>query len=202
MSQLGADDWVLSNFKKPGFFVDIGCYDAFECSNTAKLEEAGWRGICIDPFPTNFDKRPNSIVEQAVLFSEADKEVEFRLAEGDGKIISGIDSCLDKHKELLTSYPNKLVTMKTKKLIDILDKHNAPKFIEYMNLDVEGAEYDILSTFDFSKYTFGYMSIEHNFEEPKRTMIRTLLESKGYKLYLNMEWDDWYILDSDILYEK
>ena len=43
---------------------------------------------------------------------------------------------------------------------DILDHANAPKTIDYLSLDIEGAEYDALSTFDFGKYTFLSMSIE------------------------------------------
>ena len=193
MSQLGADNWVLHLFKEPGFFVDVGCDDAFNISNTAKLEENGWKGICIDPFPTNFDKRPNSIVEEAVVFSEAGNEVEFRLVNGEYKALSGIENCLNAHKDLILSNESKLVKFITKKLIDILDKHSAPNFIEYLNLDVEGSEYDILSTFDFSKYKFGAITVEHNYEEPKRTMIRELLEKNGYDLVIKQAFDDWYV---------
>jgi hypothetical protein len=61
-----------------------------------------------------------------------------------------------------------------------------------MNLDIEGGEYGVLSTFPFDKYSFGFLTVEHNFEEPKRTNIRKLLESKGYKHVREVKWDDWY----------
>ena len=56
----------------------------------------------------------------------------------------------------------------TKKLNTILDTNNAPKFIDFLSIDTEGSEYDILSAFDFSKYTFGYICVEHNHIENNR----------------------------------
>ena len=65
-------------------------------------------------------------------------------------------------------------------------------FIEYLSLDTEGSEYEILKGFDFSKYTFGYIDVEHNFEEPTRTHIRNLLEENGYIYICENNWDDCY----------
>lgn len=196
MSQLGADDWILSTFKEPGFFLDVGCHDGQRLSNTYKLEKNGWKGICVDPFPTNFEDRPNSIVEKAVVYSEADKEIEFtQVLDGDPGL-SGIDENMGRHKDAVKNLKHNIVKLKTSLLCDILDKHNAPNYIDYFNIDIEGSEYEVLSTFDFNKYEFGALSIEHNYEEPKRTMIKDLLESKGYKRFKEVEWDDWYIRDS------
>ena len=65
-SELGADVWVLEKYKTPGFYVDAGCADGEEYSNTVLLEKNGWSGICIDIHPRNFNNR-NCIVEKAVL---------------------------------------------------------------------------------------------------------------------------------------
>lgn len=196
MSQLGADDWILENFKTPGFFLDVGCHDGYHLSNTYKLEKRGWKGICIDPFPTNFDNRPNTIIEKAVVYSEKDKEVEFYLLTGKDNNdigLSGIKDTLNRHKETVQKADKEIFKFKTQLLVDILDKHNAPKYIEYMNIDIEGSEYEVLSTFDFSKYTFGAITVEHNYEEPKRTMIKEILEKNGYIKHKEVEWDDWYL---------
>ena len=58
---------------------------------------------------------------------------------------------------------------------DILDNSNAPNFIDYLSIDTEGSEYDILKTVIFDKYIFGFINIEHNYEEPIRTNIKELL---------------------------
>ena len=73
---------------------------------------------------------------------------------------------------------------------------NAPKFIEFLSLDTEGSEYDILQAHDFDQYLFGYICIEHNFIEVNRQKIRKLLESKGYIFVRENHVDDDYIHSS------
>jgi hypothetical protein len=190
-SQLHADSWVLTVFHEPGFYVDAGCGEGVEMSNTYELEKRGWKGICIDAYPRNFETR-NCIIEKAVLGGEDGKEVTFVYSEADPNL-SGISESLGQHSGRVFGSEHRKETHVTKRLGDILDRHGAPHFIEYLNLDIEGGEYDVLSTFPFDKYTFGCLTIEHNYEEPKRTQIRTLLESKGYKHAKEVAWDDWYV---------
>jgi hypothetical protein len=73
------------------------------------------------------------------------------------------------------------VELTTTTLEEILARANAPSFIHYVNLDIEGAELAALRAFPFSKYRVGALTIEHNHEEPKRSRIKTLLESQGYR---------------------
>lgn len=77
---------------------------------------------------------------------------------------------------------------------DLLIKHKAPKYIDYLSIDVEGSEYEILNAFDFNLYSIGVITVEHNFSA-QREKIFTLLTSKGYKRkYENLSyWDDWYV---------
>ena len=84
------------------------------------------------------------------------------------------------------------IDVKTITLLDILNKASAPSFIEYMSLDTEGTEFEILKNFDFEKYTFGLIDVEHNYLEPRRTMIRDLLVSNGYIYLGENKWDDMY----------
>lgn len=83
--------------------------------------------------------------------------------------------------------------MNTRTLSEILDEQNAPSFIEYLSMDIEGCEYDVLSTFPFHRYTFGCISLEHNSEEPKRSLIREILLNNGYQFAKQVAHDDWYI---------
>lgn len=191
-SQLGADKWILSKVSStPGFFLDVGAADGFTISNTLLLEENGWKGIAVDAFPRNFEKRTNTIVESAVVAAKKGELVDF-LVPTHYRDFSGITRNLGKHKEVLSQVETQTVSRETSLLSDILDKHNAPLTIDYMNLDIEGSEYEILSTFPFDKYTIKYITVEHNFEEPKRTQIYDLLKSKGYEREKEVEWDDWY----------
>ena len=76
------------------------------------------------------------------------------------------------------------------------DKYSAPKIIDYLSIDTEGSEYEILKKFNFDKYIFSVITCEHNFTE-NRKKIFNLLTSKGYKRIFKdiSRFDDWYIYD-------
>ncbi len=75
-------------------------------------------------------------------------------------------------------------------LTDILEQNNSPPLIHYMSLDTEGSELEILHGIDFDKYTFGYICVEHNHAEPRRTEMRELLEQNGYFFLKENQCDD------------
>ncbi|HMP30954.1 MAG TPA: FkbM family methyltransferase, partial [Saprospiraceae bacterium] len=83
---------------------------------------------------------------------------------------------------------------KTISLVDLLDEYNAPLEIDFLSIDTEGSEFDILNCFNFEKYTFKVIVVEHNYT-PNREKIKNLLESKRYKrVLMNVsQWDDWYL---------
>ena len=80
-------------------------------------------------------------------------------------------------------------------LCDLLVEHNSPTRIDYLSIDTEGSELEILSKFDFLKYRIRIISVEHNFT-PNREKIRDLLIANGYTQkfkYVSL-FDDWYVL--------
>jgi len=87
----------------------------------------------------------------------------------------------------------KTVELTTTTVDEILERAQAPRYLDYVSLDVEGAEYEVLKGFDLAKYQVGAWTIEHNFEEPKRSRIREHLERRGYELVMSMKYDDWYL---------
>ena len=87
-----------------------------------------------------------------------------------------------------------IFNVKTISLYDLLEKYNAPKYIDYLSIDTEGSEYEILKNFDFEKYVFKIITCEHNHTD-MREKIYTLLTNNGYvRKYENLsQWDDWYV---------
>ena len=85
-------------------------------------------------------------------------------------------------------------------LADLLKKYNAPRQIDYLSIDTEGSEYDILSHFDFSEYNFQIITCEHNYT-PMREKIHTLLLQKGYRRVFEelSLFDDWYVCNEGVL---
>jgi FkbM family methyltransferase len=192
MSQLAADEWVLGQFGKNGFFLDVGCGDGVFISNTFELEKNGWKGICIDAFPKNFESRPNSQVVQACVSAKSGDDVKFIISENQPELSGIYDKCTV-HMDTILKGPHSIVDMKTKTLEEILDECKAPTYIEYLNLDIEGSELDILNTFNFNKYEFGIITVEWNIIEDYGIAIYEKLESVGYHCCCRVAWDLWFI---------
>ena len=87
----------------------------------------------------------------------------------------------------------KIYNVKSISLEDLLKKYNAPINIDYLSIDTEGSEYEILKNFDFQKYRFNIITCEHNYGA-NRKKIFTLLSKNGYeRKFKNLsKFDDWY----------
>ena len=70
--------------------------------------------------------------------------------------------------------------VETISLADLLVKYDAPTRIDYLSIDTEGSEYEILRDFDFDRYEFSVITCEHN-HTPMREALRALLRVNGYE---------------------
>jgi FkbM family methyltransferase len=187
-SEIGQDKWVLVKMfpaVTDGYFLDVGSGHGTIGSNTKALEERGWTGICVDPFPTFMEGRTCQVFRD-VVSATAGQTVKFHTHAG----LGGIADSLGKWKEEAQKSP--AVELTTTTLGDILARANAPSFIHFLSLDIEGAELDALRGMDLGKYRFGAMAIEHNEEEPKRTDIINYLRQHGYERVHTYRQDDFF----------
>jgi FkbM family methyltransferase len=187
-SEIGQDKWVIAKMfpgVTDGFFLDVGSGHGTIGSNTKALEERGWTGICVDPFPVHMDGR-TCRMEKEVVSSTSGQTVKFHTHAG----LGGIADTLGKWKEEAQKSP--AVELTTVTLGEILARTNAPAFIHFLSLDIEGAELDALRGVPMDKYRFGAMAIEHNEEEPKRSDIIRFLESHGYRRTHTYKQDDFF----------
>jgi FkbM family methyltransferase len=188
-SQIGQDRWVgevIFPGVRNGFFLDVGSGDGTIDSNTKLLEERGWTGICVDPFPTHTEGRTCQIFKE-VVSNEAGTRVKFRAA---GEL-GGVAGTLGRWKDRASD--SRLVEFTTVTLGDILARAKAPAAIQFISLDIEGAELDALRGFPFDTYSFGALAVEHNDEEPKRSGILALLTAHGYQRVHSWYQDDFYV---------
>lgn len=193
--EIAQDKWVLERVfpgVSDGWFVDVGSGHGRIGSNTRALEHAGWRGVCIDPFPVEMAGRTCEVVRQ-VVSSRSDEAVAFKLAGG----LGGIADLIAAWNATAAHAP--VVHLPTTTLSEVLARHAAPAFVHFVSLDIEGAELEALLGFPFATHHVGAWAIEHNGEEPKRTRIRRLLESHGYRLVHSWHQDDFYV-GRDIAY--
>ena len=77
---------------------------------------------------------------------------------------------------------------------DLLKENNAPTEIDYISIDTEGSEYEILKNFDFQRYSFKVLTVEHN-NTINKTLIDELLIKNGYKKLLEdmSQFESWYV---------
>lgn len=201
-SQLGQDLLALigSGAKKGGFFVEFGAADGVALSNSYLLEkEFGWSGILCEPsrsWHEDLEKNRSCTVDARCVYSKTGELISF--SENYIGELSGITEFSgDGHHGILdrtiTSYQ-----VETISLLDLLKSHNAPNHIEFLSVDTEGSEFEILNAFDFSKHTFGAICVEHNYLE-NRSKVKNLLEANGYRqVYRELsEFDDWFVLKTN-----
>ena len=197
-SQLGQDliALALTDCKRNGFFVEFGATNGKDLSNTYILEkDFCWQGILAEParsWHRDLKINRNCEIETDCVWKESFVEILFN--EVPYLELSTIEqfSSSDMHSE--SRKPGRRYPVNTISLIDLLEKYNAPNVIDYLSIDTEGSEFEILSNFDFSKYQINFISCEHNFTKT-RDQTQQLLESNGFKRVLTdlSRFDDWYV---------
>lgn len=197
-SQLKQDLFTLSqlNFKRNGFFVEFGATNGIDLSNTHLLEkEFGWTGILAEParcWHEDLKNNRSASIETRCVWKESDSTLNFN--EVDIAELSTINaySGTDSHKKKRNQ--GKTYDVKTISLNELLVRYNAPQQIDYLSIDTEGSEFEILGNFDFSKHSFRVITCEQNYT-PMRDQIFDLLSKNGYvTIYQNIsKWDDWYV---------
>ena len=198
-SQLRQDLFVLSEtkYKRGGYFVEFGATNGIDLSNTYMLEtEFSWTGIRAEPANVCkrklHENRPNAFIETLCVWKDSNSLLTFN--ETEYPEISTLDVFSGSDFHINTRQAGKKYEVQTISLNDLLRKYQAPKNIDYLSIDTEGSEYEILNAFDFSEYSIGIITVEHN-NTAKREMIFALLTSQGYKRkYENIsKFDDWYV---------
>jgi len=194
-SQSNQDLYVYENYfknKPRGVFVDIGAHDGKTLSNTLFYENLGWEGICIEPLPSIYKKLILTRKCKCVCGAISDKDtdtVEFNAIEGYAEMLSGIADNYDpRHSERVTrelvSYGGSKSTIKVPnfKFNELIDYTH----IDFLSVDTEGNELNILKTIDFNKYVIDVITVENNFAE---SHLADFLCPLGYELVTRLEAD-------------
>lgn len=197
-SQHNIEDHIKKFFPTDGVFLEIGCWDGENISQTSNLEKRGWIGTCVDPFPINFANRDATVIHRAISKDGLDREfikVHFdKRDNGDVSYFSGFKDNLKDHWELISThchYTSHII--KTLTIDKLYEDYSLPKYIHFLSIDTEGSEYEILSSIDFNKYKFGMIVFEHNDNTNTRINIGHLLQENDYRFYGNLGIDDIYI---------
>lgn len=197
-SQLRQDLFALAclGFKRDGFFVEFGATDGVSLSNTYLMEKhLGWIGILAEPAACWHDalrRNRSSIIDKRCVWRSSGETVQFKQAAAAEFSTMSQYSDADGHYEMRRR--GKTYSVETVSLNDLLSFHHAPLQIDYLSIDTEGSEFEILQHFDFTQHQITVITCEHNFTA-SRQQVYELLVGKGYTRMLEdvSLCDDWYV---------
>jgi FkbM family methyltransferase len=215
-SQNNQDLFVLyftQYFGKKGFYVEIGAGDGIKLSNTNLLEKAGWQGIIVDPvnYSSGNIKLRKCIKDTRAVYSKSGLKLPFLAMEPNHKDtlqaenFSGISEHIDDRSKKL---PYKIIDVETVSLNDLLEQYNAPNKIDYISIDTEGSEFEIINNFDFNKYDVEIFTIEHNGANFRKDVTKLLKNKQYFRLPDKAQggfvpdYEDWFIKNNNPILKK
>jgi len=197
-AQILQDLWVLFELddRRDGYFVEFGATNGLDNSNTWLLEKRfGWSGILAEPNPAwHAALRGNRAchIDPRCVFTTSGAQLAFLAA--DDPELSGLAAASGHDHNAGRRAAGQSFEVSTVSLNDLLAAHGAPERIDYMSVDTEGSELEILERFDFGAYRVELFSIEHNHTENEAKIDR-LMAQKGYERRFPefSQWDGWYV---------
>lgn len=177
------DEWVVYRLGclYGGFFVEIGAHNGVHHSNTKLLEDHfNWRGVLVEPNPILYQdlclNRPNNQIFSEAISDENGKDW-FLVGDSFGGLgVSMPEDWLREHRLRRTPTCN----VNTITLHRLLEYAQAPKRINYLSLDVEGAELRILEQFwageHQNTYQFDLITVEFRYDALLLRQLEELLD--------------------------
>jgi len=185
-------DYILN--KDNGYFIEVGACNGIVHSNTLWLEKnRNWSGILCEPadfwHKELFQNRPKCIIEKKPIFNGVKKIVNFNIQDGGRSFIKKDSKVVNRN----------VVPLESISLNQLFLENKLTK-IDYLSIDTEGSEYEIIENLDFNKFRPYIITIEHNYKKIKRKNIFDLLTKNNYLRVFKQisRFDDWYI-DKNIL---
>jgi FkbM family methyltransferase len=169
---------VIFTGRGAGYFVEIGANDGFTLSNTVYLEEAlHWKGLLVEAnidYLDSLKRRKNAVVSN-VAVAEYAGIMEFVSA----GLFGGLSAYLGNEHAQITNAATKS-EVRCDVLKAILDAQGVPEVVDFISLDIEGAELQVVRQFSKSGRRFRCGAIEHNYRQPDYDEMCNLLEADGY----------------------
>lgn len=199
--QWNTDKVIESYFenKIDGVCLDIGAADGVRGSNTYLFEKKGWYCQCVEPnkkhHPDLMKTRLNvygyAISNQEgyvnlTIFDVGDKNIETSLTS-----LKPDERLVNSHKHIINDTRQEQVYALT---FEKFLKKNGRKHYDFISIDTEGTELDVISTFPFDNVTCDLFVIENNYADES---IRDFMKENGYKLDKRYKINDFYVRDDE-----
>jgi|LakMenE01Jun11ns_1017448.scaffolds.fasta_scaffold9654231_1 FkbM family methyltransferase len=197
-AQYGEESIIIPFFngKTNGFFVDIGAMDGITYSNTRYLvEQYNWRGILVEPHPVFFETLKSlygnndqiTILNNACLNKETEVDF-FMYSTGQDACVSTISESfknrvISKHGDKFEYHP---VKTQTKTLNSIINNN----LVDFLSVDAEGVDMEVLSSNDWTKNRPSLVCVEHSMET---YVLIDFIKSINYKEYAKTSGNTFFI---------
>lgn len=171
-----------------GCFVEVGANDPFHYSQTWHLEQRGWGGLLIEPIAELCDRlreaRPNAtVVACACAGPDQVGEADLHVAAADGQ------STLDRDAAHVTMAFERIERVAVRTLDEVLDEAKLPS-LDFISIDVEGAQLDVLRGFDLPRHRPRLLLIEDHLLDLK---THRYIAARGYRLVKRTGLNNWYV---------
>ena len=198
-SQEGEDIFLNKLFqgRKSGFYVDVGACHPVVYSNTRLFYRRGWRGINIDPSPgfkTLFNRGRPRDTNLEIAIGTSRQPLDLYVFENG--VLNTFDAtqrdiCLRNGSKLLGTLP-----VKVERLDDVLGRFLPNgRTIDFMNIDVEASEHDVLSSNDWSRFRPRIVCVEIfrvRIEEMSQHSVGRLLAGAGYEFFAKLDFTSFF----------
>ena len=172
---------------RKGYFVEVGANDPRERSQTWHLEQAGWTGVLVEPQP-----------DLAAALKRARSGKVFEAAcstpENSGRMlplhVAGPLSSLDRHTMAPGASPEKVIAVPVRTLDSILEEAGTPGSFDFLSIDVEGHEIEVLRGFDIVRWQPQLILIEDHVSDLSK---HRYLGRAGYRIIRRYENNGWYV---------
>jgi hypothetical protein len=200
-AQAGQDKYVEQFLNhENGVYVEFGARDGIEHSNTYYFEKTyNWTGILVEPDDRELKKitknRPNAHIYTGVAVCPVGtKEVSFAISSNRGW--SGIHNSYDDKR-----WHNTVISQKKMPCVDL--NEICPEHVDYMTVDTEGSEVEILRTFDFTSHDVTIIQVERNMktrvQQNEEKQLTQFMSRKGYEKIKQIDIGNWAV---DCIYKK
>lgn len=158
-----------------GYFVELGANDGISQSNSYYFEKyRGWKGVLVEPIPHNYLKCLKNRSKNTQVFCNACVSFDYKEKFVEIVYSNLMSTSLGLETDISNSENHALIGKQfleknednfnfgaiAKQLNNILLKANAPKKIDFLSLDVEGSEIEVLKGINHNEYRFKFICIE------------------------------------------